>query len=312
MWERMRQIWRRRKSVATVGIDFGAVNLKVAELAQKPEEPVLLRQFAMEDAPWLESASSQEASELLRDALGRNGIHAAFAVAGIGAEHSCFRVFRLPVMPQKELLEAVRWELQPFLAEDAKQYYYDAAVLANKSSADGSVVFAAAALRDRVDWLAATVSEAGMKLAAVEPEAVAFARVNGAPEEALLVKIEAGHAHLCFVQQGVPVVGETIARAKTESSMADLAAALTEGAAAYQNLHAEYRPQSICVGGDIIEGEMLGRVVAKKTGLPVRQDACWQQVTAAPLFDKEFLEKAAPALSLSIGLAMRGVQIGLH
>ncbi len=309
----MRQIWRRRKSVAAVGIDFGAINLKVAELAQKSEEPVILRQFAIEDAPWLEAASSQEASELLRDALGRNGMHAEFAVAGIGAEHSCFRVFRLPVMPPKELLEAVRWELQPFLAEDAKQYYYDAAVLANNSSVDGcSLVFAAAALRARVDWLAATVSEAGMKLTAVEPEAVAFARVNGAPEEALLVKVEAGHAHFWFVQQGVPVAGETIAREKTESSIAELTTALTEGTAAYQDLHAEYRPQSICVGGDVTEGEILERVVAKQTGLPVRQDACWQQVTAAPLFDKAFLKKAAPALSLSIGLAMRGVQIGLH
>ncbi len=308
----MRQIWRRRKSVAAVGIDFGASHLKVAELLQKPGKPMMLRQITIEDAAWAENASSQEASELLQDALGRNGIHAELAVAGIGEEHSCFQVFRLPFMPEKELFEAVRWELQPFLADETKQYYYDASVLEKSSSAGDMLVFAAAARRERVDWLAAAAGEAGMKLVAVEPELVAFARANGAPEEALLVKVETKHAQLCFVHQGVPGAVETLGRAESESSISDLAAVLTERVTAYQALHAEYRPQSICLGGDISEGDALRRFLAKQIGLPVQQNACWQQVTAAPFFDKTFLEAAAPTLSLSIGLAMRGVQIGLR
>ena len=309
----MRQIWRRRKSVAAVGFEFGAIHLTVAELGQTPDGPMSLRQFAIEDRPRGEKAvSSQIAGELLRDAIGRNGMQAEVAVAGIGAEHSCFQVLRLPFMPEKELLEAARWELQPFLAEEAKQYYYDAAVLESDSVAGDTLVFAAAALRERVDWLAAVAGEAGMKLAAVEPEAVAFARANGEPEEALLVKVEAEHAHLCFVHQGIPGAVETIDGTETELSIVELAAVLTERTAAYQALHAEYPLQSIYLGGELLEKEALGRVAAKQTGLPVLQNACWQQVTAAPLFDKSFLETAAPALSLSIGLAMRGVQSGLR
>ena len=309
----MRQIWRRKKSVAAVGVDFGASNLKVAELDQAAGGPVRLRQFAVEDRPWGEKAvSSQMAGELLRDALGRNGMQAEIAVAGIGAEHSYFQVFRLPAMPEKELWEAARWELQPFLAEDTKQYYYDAAVLESASAAGDALVFAAAALKERVDWLVAAAQEAGVKLMAVEPEAMAFARANGEPEEALLVKVEEKHAHLCFAHQGVPGAVETIGSAATELSILELAAVLTARTAAYQNLHAEYPLQSIYLGGELSEKEALGRVVAKQTGLPVRQNACWQQVTAAPLFDKSFLETAAPSLSLSIGLAMRGVQSGLR
>ncbi|WP_027937364.1 type IV pilus biogenesis protein PilM [Anaeroarcus burkinensis] len=313
MWERMRQIWRRRKSAAVFGIDFGASHLQVAELRQTTGGPVRLRQFAIEDRPWGEKAvSSQMEGELLRDALGRNGMQAEFAVAGIGSEHSYFQVFRLPSMPERELLEAARWELQPFLKENGKHYYYDMAVLKSASSTGDTLVFAAAALKECVDWLVAAAYEAGVKLAAVEPEVVAFARANGDPGEALLVKAEAEHAHLCFVHRGIPERVETIVSEKAELSGLELAAVLTERTAAYQTLHEGCSLQSIYLGGERLAEEELGRVVAKQTGLVVQQNACWQQVTAEPLFDKTFLETAAPVLSLSIGLAMRGFQSGLR
>lgn len=133
------------------------------------------------------------------------------AVVAIPETKTFIRIMSLPQLPQEQLREAVRWEMEGYIPLPIDDVYYDwraAETIPPQQKGHVSVLVVAAA-RTVVDGYIAAVTDAGLRLVGIEPDSVADVRALAEPswrdESVMILWIGATQSRLSIVIGAVPI-----------------------------------------------------------------------------------------------------------
>jgi type IV pilus assembly protein PilM len=190
-----------------VGLDLGSRSIKLAEMEQTPKGPRLVRVLiqelpvaaegqAIDRAGWLHSAL-KEVSE--------RSVHVA-----LEGSRAVVRRVHMPLMPERELHEAVRWQLKEQLPFPAQEAVIDVRVLGQVWEKDikkqDLVVVAASA--PRLCELIETVERSGARVASLTPmpsaawSCVATLLPDAQRGSVVLIELGAHTTHVAIVKDG--------------------------------------------------------------------------------------------------------------
>lgn len=203
-----------RKSKSTVGIDIGTTALKLVELSWKDQQPILQNYHitpipaSMNLTPSM--GEDNDFSELLNNALAISGMRSRNANFAVGGHNLFVREVSFPTMTEKELKEAIKWDMEKYVPYEPETYYYDYSILPNELHDDGLKVLLAAVPRKRLDSLIQVVKQAGLTPQVVDIEALSIHRTVSHMKNGVILDIGGHYSQILLFQQGIPVINRTI------------------------------------------------------------------------------------------------------
>lgn len=207
-----------------VGIDFGSGGIKLVELIKEHGKPRLLtyglvdldRNITRDQSP----AARTQTVGLLKELLQRTNCQARRVVASIPDFSVFSAIVRLPVMPEKDMRQAVVWEAKKIIPLPVEDVNIDWQMLeaepppmgATVGEAELKRVLLTAAPKNIVSQYVGMLQAADLTVASLETESFALIRslVGRDPSTVLVVDIGAMVTHMVIVEKDVPVLTRSI------------------------------------------------------------------------------------------------------
>lgn len=130
------------KKTGYVGVDIGSASLKVVELKEDKGRPRLVTYGYTEQETNVIKSDSLETQEYIIEAIKTILVKARVTSRNVVSALPSFAVFSsvisLPSMPQKELVQAIRWEAKKFVPMPIEEMVLDWKVLKNEHEKDES------------------------------------------------------------------------------------------------------------------------------------------------------------------------------
>ncbi len=155
---------------------------------------------------WEFSPEAKEEPALRQEELGRFfhslGLSGRAVAVHVPAEWSFVKSLHFPAMPQAELREALRWELQRSVPYSLQEAIYDYVA---RPALEGLNVTAAVLERHRAEEHLVPFREAGFKVCAVDLSCLCIQRALGieAPGNVAVLEIGAQHAEINIYKAGL-------------------------------------------------------------------------------------------------------------
>lgn len=211
------------KGGVAIGLDISTGSIKVAEVNITRREPVLsnlgiimlpegvVREGEIDDAATLAS--------YLKELWKQNKISKRRVILGVSNQKVIVRPMDLPYMPEDELENAVKYQVQEFIPIPIDDAIVDYEVVDEYMTGEEErmqTILLAAAHREMITAFMDAVLGAGLTPAAVELKAFAMARSlikkeyqfleeeGEAPGSVCLINIGAGICNICVVKEGTP------------------------------------------------------------------------------------------------------------
>lgn len=344
------QDWLYDRPATVLGIDFSAAALKLVSM-RIDQTPGCVDKLAAVDWPpalaegaWL--AQPEEAALFLKQCLSMHGINARQAVVSVSSRVAFVREIDFPMMSEDELASAMQWDIEQYIPLTPGSYYYDYLPAGSGKSELEMKVLLFAAPKEWVDTVARIIEQAGLKLTAVETEAMALKRLVPGLTDYLLLDMGNATSQLTVFQRGLPVAqrnipigsayftqaladylgepseeAERIKRYRPDEA-AGLCQQAEEGRSAFQALGREvnrtveyYRINNSAAAFSAVVITGGGWLPAGGEGLAAFLNTSIQ--TLAPFqhvglsrtqWDAEFLTRLEPRLAVAVGLCLREVQ----
>lgn len=165
-------------------LDLSDRSIKVVKLARKRGE-LFLENFGefnvepglMEDGAILEEGKLASTIQRAMNSLKKGPLHTLYAACSLPEQKTYLRVIQLPTMNEKEVANAVQWEVEANVPAPLNELYFDWQVikpLANHT--DHFDILISAAPRNLVDSYTQLLNKAGLTPFSFEPESIALAR----------------------------------------------------------------------------------------------------------------------------------------
>jgi len=204
-----------------LGIDLGSTSIKLVELYKKGKIPTLstygYAERSSEDdlrlAEKQEEAVSRVAS-LLKKLCQSAGV-SSFDVISALPNFSVFNsTIMIPVMKDKELREAIKWEAKKFIPLPLEEVILDWKII-EKVKVDRTEkyrILLTVASKELVKKYVDVFKEAELRISALETEAFALARslVGKDPQPVMIVDASAVSTDIIIVEKGIPVLNRSI------------------------------------------------------------------------------------------------------
>ena len=240
-----------------IGVDFGTSSIKMVELELDKGRPKMLTYGYIEEAVNIVKSDKEEdkaktvasIKKLLKDA----GVSGDRAISALPPYAVFSSIISLPMMPNKELISAVRWEAKKFVPMPLEEMILDWKVIketedkkplgqtknsnrtitTEKKGKDLQILLTAAP-KNLVKRYLDTFKQVELQLASLETEAFALERslVGDDKSAVMIVDIGALGTHISVVSEGVPILnrsvdigGATITKAIADSMNIDMSRA---------------------------------------------------------------------------------------
>lgn len=211
------------KGGVAIGLDISTGSVKVAEINITRREPVLtnlgiimlpdgvVREGEVDDAATL--------SGYLKELWKQSKISKRRVILGVSNQKVIVRPMDLPYMPEDELENAVKYQVQEFIPIPIDDAIIDYEVVDEYMTGEEErmqTILLAAAHRDMISSFVDAVLGAGLNPVAVELKSFAMARAlvkkeyqfleeeGEAPGSVCLINIGAGICNICVVKEGTP------------------------------------------------------------------------------------------------------------
>jgi len=150
-----------------------------AELTKSLGKPFLRCLTRTEIPPSMNETSSREEAfrKAIIQTIEKAGIRGKQVTLALPGNESIVRYFEIPSIPRREVANAVRFEAQKYMPFEAKELSHDFEIFPDAKKKNSKVVFLAAK-KDLVQNLLRIMSDAGVTVAAVEPDALSLLRVQ--------------------------------------------------------------------------------------------------------------------------------------
>lgn len=112
----------------------------------------------------------------LQKAFRDNKIEAKEAIVGIALKDLIVRFFELPIMPRKEFVNALLFEVKRYLPFKIEELVFDFQTRINREKKRSEVLFVATK-KENIDRYLAILKEVGLKVVAVEPAILSASRI---------------------------------------------------------------------------------------------------------------------------------------
>ncbi len=241
--------WLYDHPTSVLGIDFAGASLKLV-LMRIAQTPCRIEKMAAVDWPpaladgaWL--SRPEEAALFLKQCLSTQGMKARQAVVSVSSRVAFVREIDFPAMTDDELSSAMQWDIEQYIPLAPGSYYYDYLPAGRGKSDLEMKVLLFAAPKEWVDTIGRIVDQAGLKLTAVETEAMAVKRLVPDLADYLLLDMGETTSQLTVFQRGLPVAQRNIPLGGTYFTQA-LATRLDEPLEAAERIK-RYRPAEAAV-----------------------------------------------------------------
>jgi len=176
--------WYRRLAlprVSLAGVDIGTREIRVAQvkLAGTVPEVVAIGRFPTPPGVFTNGIRSEQLAVALKQAVGSAGTQIEDVVTAIAGDKVIMRHIRLPVMPEKEVEAAIRWEAERHIPVPVEELVLRHVVLgevAGEEARQLHVLLVGAPLKTVHDYYN-LFQQAGLRLVAVDLQAFALWRV---------------------------------------------------------------------------------------------------------------------------------------
>lgn len=200
----------------SVGLDIGTRSINVAEVSMERGRPTVtdfgrleIRSGAVRDG---EIMDPEDVSAAIRDLMGSTGIKDKQVLLGIANQRVVVRQVELPYLPEEELRESLRYQVQehiPFPVEDAELDFHVLEELTNDEDTPMMRLLLVAANKDMVANQIRAVQDAGLRPTGVDLNPFALLRAVGERSaldggSEVLLDIGAGVTNIVVHDQGTP------------------------------------------------------------------------------------------------------------
>ncbi|ADL13268.1 type IV pilus assembly protein PilM [Acetohalobium arabaticum] len=205
-----------------IGLDIGDSLIKLVEVESK-QDKIQLNNLAITPTP---SEAVEEGklkdidalSEQIKSLLEDNEFQVDQAVTAVSGEEVIIRTVEVPNMPEDELDEVIRWEAQEQIPISVDEAILDYEIVTRKPNGGYELMLVAVA-KDLIDRYIDLFANLGLKLAAIEIEPTAAARVVHQlyPTQTIgLIDIGAGTTDVSIFGNGELIFTRTIRMAGDE------------------------------------------------------------------------------------------------
>lgn len=213
-----------RQRRTSVGIDFGAGALKVAQIRWTRQGP-RLENYAVVPVPagLMEEGAIREPAQvaaLLQATLSQMGVTQSLVGSCVGGPAILMRYINLPKVPADEMRSAMKFEAPQHLPVPEDQLIYDYTLVPEATGVPEHqmAVFLAGTHKKLVDSFINTMTQAGLKPTAVELDCLALLRalqsIGAVPHSGTtpLVLVDFGEmdTSITIIRYGVPMLTRTI------------------------------------------------------------------------------------------------------
>ncbi len=204
------------KADKLLGLDIGTGFVKVAQVRHHGNQPVLTHLGLVELPTEIVEdgyiVDKERMAETIRQCVIASRADAKAVVIGLGGRNVFSREIVMPAMPQAELAEAIKWNLEEYVPYPIDSFYYDFTVIGPSDDGIKLQILLVAAPHDVVDPLIAAVTAAGLQLVAIETEVLALFRTlrgqkksRSNRDNCLILDIGAQLSQISIFQQGAPM-----------------------------------------------------------------------------------------------------------
>ena len=163
-----------------IGLDIGSGSVKMAEVVLRDGKPYLKR-MALTEVPYrsvVDGAIEDEdqLADTLQKMAARNGFAGARVAAALGGRNLFIREVNFPRMTEKEMREAIRWDLEKYVPFSPDNLYFDFWIVGSGATEVEVRVLLVAVPKEVVDSVVRLVKKAGLKLVAIDIEPLAIQR----------------------------------------------------------------------------------------------------------------------------------------
>jgi len=240
-----------------LGIDFGTSSIKMVELELEKGRPKLVTYGYIEEAINIVKSDKPEDQEKtvasIKRLLKESRATSRRAVSALPPYAVFSSIISLPIMPNKDLVSAVRWEAKKFVPMPLEEMILDWKVIEEKEPANLEIkakpenlgervvtkeknaknlqILLTAAPKNLVKRYLDTFKKSELQLASLETEAFALERSLVGEDKSAIMIIDIGAlgTHVTIISDGVPVLnrsidigGTTITKAIADSMNIDL------------------------------------------------------------------------------------------
>lgn len=316
------------KSNTQVGVDLGSASIKIVELGRKGERAYLvnyaLAQVKSNAVFSVIDLKDAEIIQLLKRLVEEAGLSGRHAIVSLPVEKTFSTVISLPVMPANELAAAVSFEAQKYVPLPLEEVVLDWTVIsgteggASKSAADsiqggaiaeiGSVIngptvqiLLLAVPKEIINRLTNIVSQAGLKVDALEQESFSLARSLIGNDKNTFMVIDLGRkgTDIIVLDQGFIKLSHNLESTNKEIILMEIDRIVN----IFQMRYNKKIGQCLLSGGRANEKELVSFLASKlkmpvKVGDPFARVGYEQKISI-------FLKELGPQFSIAAGLAMR-------
>ena len=203
-----------------LGIDFSDLSLKLLQLEKKGGKDQV-HSYAYLDIPpacFSDGRIEDKAqiAQLVREALKKASpgkIKTKKVICSLPESKIFLRIISIPKMEQKEIGEAIKWEIEASIPLSIDQIYYDWQLLGEKGGKQSILTVAVA--REAADEILEVLELAKLEVCALESESMALARSlidkkSQTDEAILIVDLGAKMTNFIVTQNGVPFFTSSI------------------------------------------------------------------------------------------------------
>lgn len=208
----LRKIAGRREDA--IGLDIGSGSVKMADVVLRNGKPYLKRMALMESPERAVEEGAIAEEDLLADTLqklaAKNGFAGGRVAAALGGRNLFIREVNFPRMTEKEMREAIRWDLEKYVPFSPDNLYFDFWIVGSGATEMEVRVLLVAVPKEVVDSLVRVVKKAGLKLIAIDIEPLAIQRTLPAVADCMVIDSGAAVSQVTLFQKHSPVFTRNI------------------------------------------------------------------------------------------------------
>ena len=208
----LRKIAGRREDA--IGLDIGSGSVKMADVVLRNGKPYLKRMALMEAPERAVEDGAIAEEDLLADTLqklaAKNGFAGGRVAAALGGRNLFIREVNFPRMTEKEMREAIRWDLEKYVPFSPDNLYFDFWIVGSGATEMEVRVLLVAVPKEVVDSLVRVVRKAGLKLVAIDIEPLAIQRTLPMVADCMVIDSGAAVSQVTLFQKHSPVFTRNI------------------------------------------------------------------------------------------------------
>lgn len=272
-----------------------------------------LKEGAVKGGEIKDKEELKRALEKLKDNKANGGINSKNVICSIPESKTFIKVLDLPNLNSKELSEAVKWEAEANIPIPLEDVYLDWMLIPYDNSEKVQRVFAAAASKKIVDSYIDVLEGAGLRIVAIETEAVSLTRaiLSGcfsAKGAILMINFNKDRTtFILYSENSIKFTSST-----QESSLEVLEQEIRRAIDFAEEHIIKSDDMEIALSGYNLDLENLTLTLAKELSIKVNLVKPWESVPAVQESKKAAKYKDdLKIFEIALGLAIRGAKINL-